>query len=85
MNSHLNSFVFKGACLDLGDSTVGTVSGPISVLVSKMISDPVSVYTLWFCVAVYKLIAVVVSPAGGALLLILVIALVVTCRKYDLI
>ncbi|XP_035995654.1 protein HEG [Fundulus heteroclitus] len=33
------------------------------------------------CSNFYKLIAVVVSPAGGALLLILVIALVVTCRK----
>lgn len=36
---------------------------------------------LLFIVAVYKLIAVVVSPAGGALLLILVIALIVTCCK----
>ena len=32
-------------------------------------------------VAVYKLIAIVVSPAGGALLLILIIALIFTCCK----
>lgn len=49
-----------------------------------MITAPVLVYTPRFYVAVYKLIAVVVSPAGGALLLALVIALAVTCRKYDL-
>ncbi|KAM3862382.1 LOW QUALITY PROTEIN: protein HEG [Diretmus argenteus] len=35
------------------------------------------------CENFYKLIAVVVSPAGGALLLILVIALIVTCCKKD--
>ncbi|KAM4609313.1 protein HEG [Polymixia lowei] len=35
------------------------------------------------CGNFYKLIAVVVSPAGGALLLILVIALVVTCCRKD--
>ncbi|XP_011609480.2 protein HEG isoform X1 [Takifugu rubripes] len=35
------------------------------------------------CGNFYKLIAVVVSPAGGALLLALVIALAVTCRKKD--
>ncbi|XP_061827718.1 protein HEG isoform X2 [Nerophis lumbriciformis] len=35
------------------------------------------------CGNFYKLIAVVVSPAGGALLLILVIALIVTCCKRD--
>ncbi|XP_035532834.1 protein HEG [Morone saxatilis] len=35
------------------------------------------------CGNFYKLIAVVVSPAGGALLLILVIALIVTCCKKD--
>ncbi|XP_054644217.1 protein HEG [Dunckerocampus dactyliophorus] len=35
------------------------------------------------CGNFYKLIAVVVSPAGGALLLILIIALVVTCCKRD--
>uniref|UniRef100_H3DG86 Uncharacterized protein n=2 Tax=Tetraodon nigroviridis TaxID=99883 RepID=H3DG86_TETNG len=35
------------------------------------------------CGNFYKLIAVVVSPAGGALLLILVIALAVTCRRKD--
>ncbi|XP_024141903.1 protein HEG [Oryzias melastigma] len=35
------------------------------------------------CGNFYKLIAVVVSPAGGALLLILIIALIVTCCKSD--
>ncbi|XP_077393698.1 protein HEG [Festucalex cinctus] len=35
------------------------------------------------CGNFYKLIAVVVSPAGGALLLILIIALIVTCCKRD--
>lgn len=35
------------------------------------------------CGNFYKLIAVVVSPAGGALLLILFIALIVTCCKRD--
>ncbi|KAM8858353.1 protein HEG isoform 2-T2 [Synchiropus picturatus] len=35
------------------------------------------------CGNFYKLIAVVVSPAGGALLLILIIALTVTCCKKD--
>ncbi|XP_051937608.1 protein HEG isoform X2 [Hippocampus zosterae] len=35
------------------------------------------------CGNFYKLIAVVVSPAGGALLLILIIALIVTCCKKD--
>lgn len=35
------------------------------------------------CGNFYKLIAVVVSPAGGALVLILVIALIVTCCKKD--
>ncbi|XP_020491354.2 protein HEG [Labrus bergylta] len=35
------------------------------------------------CGNFYKLIAVVVSPAGGALLLILFIALIVTCCKKD--
>ncbi|XP_041662660.1 protein HEG [Cheilinus undulatus] len=35
------------------------------------------------CGNFYKLIAVVVSPAGGALLLILLIALIVTCCKRD--
>uniref|UniRef100_A0A1A7YGY5 Heart of glass n=1 Tax=Iconisemion striatum TaxID=60296 RepID=A0A1A7YGY5_9TELE len=35
------------------------------------------------CGNFYKLIAVVVSPAGGALLLILTIALIVTCCKKD--
>ncbi|KAG7268824.1 hypothetical protein CRUP_032574, partial [Coryphaenoides rupestris] len=32
---------------------------------------------------VYKLIAIVVSPAGGALLLILILALILTCCKKD--
>lgn len=36
-----------------------------------------------FDITVYKLIAVVVSPAGGGLLLILIIVLIVTCCKYD--
>ncbi|KAL0963728.1 hypothetical protein UPYG_G00310080 [Umbra pygmaea] len=35
------------------------------------------------CGNFYKLIAVVVSPAGGALLLVLIIALVITCCKKD--
>ncbi|XP_041807417.1 protein HEG [Chelmon rostratus] len=35
------------------------------------------------CGNFYKLIAVVVSPAGGAVLLILIIALIVTCCKKD--
>ncbi|XP_054471177.1 protein HEG [Anoplopoma fimbria] len=35
------------------------------------------------CGNFYKLIAIVVSPAGGALLLILIIALIVTCCKKD--
>ncbi|XP_049904756.1 protein HEG [Epinephelus moara] len=35
------------------------------------------------CGNFYKLIAVVVSPAGGALVLILIIALIVTCCKKD--
>ncbi|XP_031714575.1 protein HEG, partial [Anarrhichthys ocellatus] len=35
------------------------------------------------CGNFYKLIAIVVSPAGGALLLIFVIALIVTCCKKD--
>ncbi|XP_042283264.1 protein HEG [Thunnus maccoyii] len=35
------------------------------------------------CGNFYKLIAVVVSPAGGVLLLILIIALIVTCCKRD--
>ncbi|KAM8855973.1 protein HEG [Spinachia spinachia] len=35
------------------------------------------------CGNFYKLIAIVVSPAGGALVLILVIALIVTCCKKD--
>ncbi|XP_034418388.1 protein HEG [Cyclopterus lumpus] len=35
------------------------------------------------CGNFYKLIAIVVSPAGGALLLMLIIALIVTCCKKD--
>ncbi|KAM9850508.1 protein HEG [Aulostomus maculatus] len=35
------------------------------------------------CGNFYKLISVVVSPAGGALLLILIVALIVTCCKKD--
>ncbi|KAJ3591845.1 hypothetical protein NHX12_006976 [Muraenolepis orangiensis] len=35
------------------------------------------------CSNFYKLIAIVVSPAGGALLLILIIALILTCCKKD--
>lgn len=60
---------------------MGTVSGPTWGSVSKCFPVLLLFTCCGFSLAVYKLIAVVVSPAGGALLLILVIALAVTCRR----